>query len=287
MNDPIFPLEWFRQLAARRIPVRLLNNYKGMPISNDAEIERIDEAGVVLSSHRYQIACLYLARQTYIQLEAFQISLYARVAGIQLSKQKALLADFEILRGRYCNRAQIRVEPEVAVLAEMRTRGGGDQVLASLVDLSTQGLGILLERGLYHPRDFSPGEEIVLRFRLPVTTQKVSRLTAPLSPSLDLDERFSREKMRGIPQSENPNNRNTAPLKTPPPDGLMNMRGIIRNIRPGLSANRYRIGVLITGLDDHGRLTLYQYVASRQSELIRELNALYEGLARMGSQSFR
>lgn len=283
VNTPLSPHELFRHLAARQIPVRLLNNYKGMPVSNDAQIEQIDESGVVVSSHRYQIACLYLARQTYIQLEAFQTTLTGRVAGIQLGSQKALLVDFEILRGRYCNRAQIRVEPEVAVLAQVRARGSSSPILAALADLSTQGLGIFLERGVYHPRVYPLGAEINLRFRLPVNPPAFSRVTAPLSPIPELDERFSREKIRGIPQSESPTNRNTAALKIPSSDGSLNIRGIIRNIRPELGANRYRIGILITGLDDDGRLTLYQYIASRQSELIRELNTLYEGLARLGS----
>ncbi len=282
VNDSLTPLELFHHLAIRQIPVRLLNNYKGMPVSNDARIERVDETGMVLASHRYQIACLYLARQTYIQLEAFQTTLTGRVAGIQPGSQRALLADFEILRGGYCNRAQIRVEPEVAVLAQMRSRDNSSPILASLADLSTQGLGIFLERNVYLPRVYPLGTEIHLRFRLPVNLPSVNRGMASLSASPELDARFSREKMRGIPQTESPQNRTTAPLKTPPPDGMLSIRGIIRNIRPERGANRYRIGILITGLDDFGRLTLYQYIASRQSEIIRELNTLYEGLARLG-----
>ncbi|GAP09680.1 protein containing PilZ domain [Bellilinea caldifistulae] len=272
----------FGEYANRQIPIRLFNHYRGMPVINDGWIERVDGDGVLISTHKNQIACLYLSHSTVVELEALQLTISARVIGIQLASRKALLGDFQAIPRPFIHRAQIRVEPEVAVQVFLRAKSGFQEVYAAIKDLSTQGLGIYLERSLYHPRLYPIGGEIQLRFSLPVKNKGGSGLTAPLtSPNL-IEERFSRENIRGLPQGGQPQ-KMTGSLAPTAAAGTLNLRGIIRNVRPELGANRYRLGVLISAVDESSRLTLYQYMAQRQAELIRELNTLYEGIARLGS----
>jgi hypothetical protein len=282
MNPPpqnLIPLFW--EYANRRIPIRLLNHYRGMPVINDGWIERVEEQGILVGTHKNQIACLYLTHNTVVELEALQLTLSGRVIGIQLASRKALLGNFEPIPRPFVHRAQIRVEPEVPVQVFLRARSGYQEVNAAIKDLSTQGLGIYLERSLYHPRLYPVGGEIQVRFSLPIN-HKTTPHTAPLSGSTPMEERFSRESIRGLPQSSQPV-KMTGSLPPATSSGNLNLRGIIRNVRPELGANRYRLGVLISTLDESGRLTLYQYMAQRQAELIRELNMLYEGIARLGS----
>ncbi len=271
----------FWEFANRQIPVRLLNHYRGMPVINDGWIERVQEQGVLVNTHKNQIACLYLSHNTIVELEALQLNFSARVLGIQLASRKALLGDFQQIPRPFIHRAQIRVEPEVHVQVFLRAKSGYQEVSAAVKDLSTQGVGIYLERSLYHPRLYSIGGEIQLRFNLPVHT-KPAAPTGPLSTPNMIEERFSRESIRGLPQSGQPL-KMTGSLPPASVSGSLTMRGIIRNVRPELGANRYRLGVLISALDENGRLTLYQYIAQRQAELIRELNTLYEGIARLGN----
>lgn len=283
MNPPpsrLLPI--FLEYANRQIPVRLLNHYRGMPVINEGWIERVEEQGVLISTHKNQIACLYLAHQTIIELEALELTLAARVIGIQLASRKVLLGHFEQIQRPFVHRAQIRVEPEVAVQVFLRARSGYQEVSAVIKDLSTQGLGIYLERSLYHPRLYPIGGEIQLRFSLPVQNMGVTGHTTPLSSPNLMEERFSREKLRGIPQSGQ-SLKMTGSLSPSPNPGCITLRGIIRNIRPELGSNRYRLGVLINLMDENSRLTLHQYMARRQAELIRELGTLYEGIARLGS----
>lgn len=282
MNPPpqnLIPIFW--EYANRHIPIRLLNHYRGMPVINDGWIERIEEQGILVATHKNQIACLYLTHNTVVELEALQLTLSGRVIGIQLASRKALLGYFEQVPRPFVHRAQIRAEPEVAVQVFLRAKSGYQEVNAAIKDLSTQGLGIYLERGLYHPRLYPVGGEIQLRFSLPIN-QKTTPHTTPLSSPTSIAERFSRENIRGLPQSSQPV-KMTGSLPPASTSGNLNLRGIIRNVRPELGANRYRLGVLISTLDESGRLTLYQYMAQRQAELIRELNLLYEGIARLGN----
>ena len=282
MNPPpqnLIPIFW--EYANRHIPIRLLNHYRGMPVINDGWIERIEEQGILVATHKNQIACLYLTHNTVVELEALQLTLSGRVIGIQLASRKALLGYFEQVPRPFVHRAQIRAEPEVAVQVFLRAKSGYQEVNAAIKDLSTQGLGIYLERGLYHPRLYPVGGEIQLRFSLPIN-QKTTPHTTPLSSPTSIAERFSRENIRGLPQSSQPV-KMTGSLPPASTSGNLNLRGIIRNVRPELGANRYRLGVLISALDESGRLTLYQYMAQRQAELIRELNLLYEGIARLGN----
>ncbi len=274
------PIFW--EYANRRIPIRLLNHYRGMPVVNDGWIERVEEQGALISAHKNQIACLYLSRNTVVEFEALQLTLSARVIGIQLASRKALLGDFQPIPRPFIHRAQIRVEPEVTVQVFLRAKSGFQEVNAAIKDLSTQGMGIYLERSLYHPRLYPMGGEIQLRFTLPVKNKGPAGQSAPQTEPNLIEERFSRENIRGLPQSGQPL-KMTGALKPPPNPGSINLRGIIRNIRPELGANRYRLGVLISALDENGRLTLHQYMAQRQAELIRELSALYDGIARLGS----
>ncbi|GIV64363.1 MAG: PilZ domain-containing protein [Chloroflexota bacterium] len=283
MNLPphnLNPVFW--EYANRQIPIRLLNHYRGMPVVNEGWIERTDDDGILISTHKNQIACLYLSHTTIIELEALQLILSARVIGIQLASRKALLGDFQPVPRPFVHRAQIRVEPEVPVQVFLRAKTGYQEVHAAIKDLSTQGLGIYLDRSLYHPRLYPIGGEIQLRFSLPVKNKGGTGLTAPLTTSNLIEERFSRENIRGLPQGEQPQ-KMTGSLAPTAASGPLNLRGIIRNLRPELGANRYRLGVLISALDENSRLTLYQYMAQRQAELIRELNTLYEGIARLGS----
>lgn len=273
------PIFW--EYANRQIPVRILNHYRGMPVINDGWIERVEEQGILVNTHKNQIACLYLSHNTVIELEALSLTVSARVLGIQLASRKVLLGDFQQIPRPFIHRAQIRVEPEVTVQVFLRAKSGYQEVSAAIKDISTQGLGIYLERSLYHPRLYPLGGEIQVRFNLPVQNRPVSP-TGPLSGPNLMEDRFSRENIRGLPQSGQPL-KMTGSLPAASVCGNINLRGIIRNIRPELGANRYRLGVLISALDESGRLTLYQYIAQRQAELIRELNTLYEGIARLGS----
>ncbi len=272
----------FWQLARTHAPIKLINSYKGMPISNDAVIEEVGRQSISISAPRYQISCLYISRETYIFHEALPDIIRAEVVKLNAASQKAVLADFRPAQSTIGRRSQVRVEPENPLPAQIQVRKTTASVPAVLMDLSTEGLGIMLDRRLFHPHVFQPGVELDVTFTLPEQPVPRERVTQPLPPPSVLSDRFSREQIRGVTTgSLGPSShlKSSIPHR---PDGKVNVRGKIVKIRPEPLAIGIRVGINLF-FNESARLVLTQYISRRQTELIREINSLYEGLCRLNN----
>lgn len=273
----------FLQLAHSQTPVKLLNIYKGIPISNDAIIEQVDANGVQITTQRYQISCLYLSRETYLLSGYLPTVLRANVARLNAAGLKAVLTHFENAQPTIGLRSQVRVEPDPPLPIQIQVKNSSAHIPATLVDLSADGLGIQLDRHLFHPHVFQPGVEISATFTLDIQASAPARMTQPLSGTSALENRYSREAIRGLAGSSD----NASGAKAPssvsrPPDGKVQVRGRIIKVRPDSQAGGIRLGIRLI-VDETTHLVMTQYISKRQTELIREINMVYEGLCRLNN----
>jgi hypothetical protein len=274
------------QLARTKTPVKLLNIYKGIPISNDALIDLVDANGVQITTQRYQISCLYLTHETYILSGYLPSVLHADVTRLNAAAMKAVLANFQPAQPTIGLRSQVRVEPEAPVVVQVQVKNSSTHIPASLLDLSADGLGLLLDRHLFHPHVFQAGTELDATFTLDVQINAPARVTQPLAGPSALENRYSRDAIRGLSGGGGSSNSGKTQSLPPSPRNTnkVSVHGRIIKVRPDSQAGGIRLGVRLV-VDETTHMVMTQYISKRQTELIREINSLYEGLCRLNNGS--
>lgn len=272
------------QLAQSKTPVKLINSYKGMPIINESLIEEMTPQALVISTARYQISCLYHSRETFIAHDRLPGIIRAEVTKLNAIGQKVELADLRLANATIGKRTQVRVEPENPISVQIQIRNATAAIPATLKDLSTGGLGVLLDRRLFHPHLYQPGTEIEAAFTLPYQANP-ERVTQSQSTTSALTDRYGRDQIRGLGGTGSlpptPKQSLTPPRAL---NGRIKVRGRIVKISPEPDTVDIRIGINLS-YDENTRLVITQYISRRQTELIREINSLYEGLCRLNRPS--
>lgn len=250
---------YLRQIASNHSAVKLLNVYKGLPISYDAKIHSVGESEIQVHSNRYQLACLYYQQETYLQGEELPFGLRAQVLSLHLTNESATLSNLEAAPNKVGLRSQIRVEPEEQLIALIQFQGAPMSVTAPIADISAEGAGIYLEPYMFSPRLCQVGNLVSVSISLPDTvSQKLIKTTRPL---------------RDI--------RTTGPLRHDAAaigsagTVVLTTTGKITSVHSELI--RYRVGLRLL-FKDLSRTVILQYIAQRQSEIIRDLSILTDEL---------
>ncbi len=281
MDEELEILELLRLVAKNGAVLRLENIYKGLPVAYDATILSIGPNYAELTCNKYQLACLYVRRETYMTGEGLEAPIYSQVAVLKPAAVRVLLTGFRFARQKIGMRDQIRVEPEEPVQVFIKLKNSLSAVQGLLADISVDGLGIYLNRAYFYPKLYQPGVEMSILLTLPGVIPGLQTTGALSNATGDLSSRFSREQIRGIGISMDNSDvgrRANAPSMAEPLNQI-NTRGRIMNIRPELHANRYRIGIKIAQ-DDRTRFSITQFISQRQSAIIREFKTLYEMLSK-------
>jgi hypothetical protein len=128
------------RIFERRSPVKLINNYKGVPIHYEAVILEVTENEASFKVHPYQCVGLKLDQQTFIQSEGIEYSVRANLKSLDIIGKIAVLEDFLYAPDTIGSRAAIRVQPEnpVDVVIHSRNR----KIPGKLADISLVGMGI-------------------------------------------------------------------------------------------------------------------------------------------------
>lgn len=158
-------MDGLAQIAAAKQAVRLINVYKGFPITYEAEILNIDENGVLFKVHRYQALCLWLGNQTYIKTALFPEILRASAIGVDIEEERAMLAHFEFMGKGIGLRRTVRVQPKDTIEVTITARTM--RVKTVLADISVHGLAVYLDAFFFNPRVFKIDEEVSLLLHLP------------------------------------------------------------------------------------------------------------------------
>ncbi len=232
-------IPYLREIARNQSAVKLLNVYKGLPITYDTKISSIGESEIRIHSNRFQLACLYYQQETYLKGETLSYVLRSQVASLHLGSEDAILTQLEVAAKDVGKRSQIRVEPVEPLIALIKFYGAPMGLAAPIADISADGAAIFLEPYMFSPRFCRSGNQVSVSITLP-------------------DHSSQRIKKSG--------ESGTIALST---------TGEVITVRSELF--RYRVGMRLF-FKDLSRTVILQYISQRQSEIIRDLSQLADEL---------
>ncbi len=230
---------YLRELVKNQSAIKLLNVYKGLPISHDASISSIGDSEIQVHSNRYQLASLYYQQETYLKGEDSAYVLHSQVASLHLGKEDATLTNLEMASQNVGKRSQIRVEPVEPLIAYIQFKGAPMGLAARIADISADGAAVYLEPYMFSPKICRPGNQVSVSITLPD----------------NISQRIKKPSTSG-----------TVALST---------TGEVISVRPEFV--RYRVGMRLF-FKDLSRTVILQYIAQRQSEIIRDLVQLSDEL---------
>ncbi len=273
----------FRQIAAANKGIRLINVYKGVPISYEASIVKIDPWSIQVKMALYQIVCLYKERETFIQNSFFPKIIRAKVGRLDFPDLEASLTGFEYIEQNVGDRIQVRVKPADPIYSDVQAPGMRFPFKAELADISQEGLAIYIPRGFYYPDRYRTGVIIKMSLRFPGEYEAMDEDSgggsSQTSGSLD---RYSRDNVRlyHLPDLQRSGTRPLQPLphthKVSFPE--ITISGKVANVREEQGGNRYRVGLSIL-LDQGSRTVILSFITQRQAEIIREIQTIYRLLS--------
>lgn len=276
-----------RHIAVNQLAIRLLNIYKGLPISYDATITELGNDYIVVKTTNYQIVCLYLDRETIIQSDYLPHSLSAKVYQINPSSFEVVLTQFESIRGEIGIRNRVRVEPDTPINITISSFNSHYIINTHVYDISQDGLGVVLEKHQFSPSIYFHGAKLLLCLQLQLQTN--SSTSTQVNSSVEFNDpmaRFTRERMRFFPfestkERKHDERSNNVSFREEAPE--LKAEATIRYIKPDINFTRYRIGFTIK-TSDFNRGIINQYISQRQSELIAEIRSLYNTLTSSPNQ---
>lgn len=262
MISSIDLLQVLRQIANNRSEIKLLNIYKGLPISYDTNIDSVNDAEIQVPSNKHQLACLYYQGESFLQVEELPFIIRSQVISLNLAKQNAVFSNFEMVKNNIGNRTEIRVEPDEPLIVSIQFKGSVSDTLAPLTDISAGGASVYFETYMFPSRLCHPGNELTMTLSLPDSaSHKIKKLSQ--KPGTD---------------SRKPNLSLRANL-TEGQDGkiVITARGKVIAVHPEFHLKRYRVSVRLF-FKDLSRIVILQYISQRQTEIIQDLRLLSDGL---------
>ena len=276
-------LQAFQQALSKKKEIRLINAYKGLPISFPGTILSITGDTVLVKVDRSQIVCMYRDHDTFVQGESFKETVKAHLTQIDLAKLEVILSYFEIPDGSFNDRSNIRVEPNSPISGNIKTRDARIPFRGQLADISENGMGIWIEERLFHPNIYFPGAEIVVEVSLPTASRIGTRTTVQYGAARD--EQFDAQSVRLNMFSEL-NKQGTSLSSTTfsiNNAGGLELQGAVVRVHREQQMRRYRIGIRLKP-NEMTRSIINLFVNSRQAEIINEIRAEYITLLGSGMQ---
>lgn len=265
----------FWNLASGRETISLINIYKGIPISYPATIINVGENAIQVITEKYQLVCLYHERETFIQSPEISEIIKARVMGLDASTSTVILSDFEIVTQTIGERREVRVCPKFTIEGEVQSQELADTYRGEMADISPSGLGIFISERDFFPRVYRPGRKLTLSFKLPGTYQ-IYEQKGYGQPASRREEssRYDRSSLGYSPiHQPKPVTEASNVRRLISPE--LTLQGTVANTLELKSQKRHRIGVRLI-LDEFSRLVISQFIAQRQSEIIQEINSVYQ-----------
>jgi hypothetical protein len=255
-------LQTLRQIARNQSSIKLLNIYKGLPISYDTNIVSVGVSEIQVTGSKSHIACLYYQGESYLQGDELPVVVRSKVKSLNLAQDFAILTDFEVAENNIGKRTQIRVEPDDLLVGAIKFKGSSFEFLAPLFDISSNGASVFFESYIFPDRLAQPGNELTMTISIP---DFVARKMKKLSPRPGNEVR-----------------KVTAPLRANPTVGQDGQISITANgkvvaIHTDVELNRYRVSAQLF-FKDLSRMVVLQYISHRQSEIINDLRVLSEDL---------
>lgn len=273
-----------RQLVGFDNGIKLLNIYKGLPISYDSTLRAIGEDSIIVETSKYQAVCLYLDRHTYLQSHHFLAPMKATLQAIDIPSLQVRLGDLHFVSEGIGDRQQVRVEPAEVIHVQINFGSSRTPIDAELANISQTGMAVYLPNQVFSYKNHAPRTEVVVELPFTPASPHGYFNTRSLVPQTDPMDRFSRERLRGtasLIDSSRPapirSTGNTRPLS---PRGRFLVPGTVLNIKSDYQNQRMRLGIQLYPSDD-ARAAISTYISQRQSELIREIKMMYDLIVKL------
>ena len=143
-----------------RQQLKLINYYKGIPLSYPAGIVSINRGALDLDLQETQAFTIQEARSTFIRAPFLKYDLFAQAQYVNVRKRAATFVRFSYVEILAERRNFVRVDLDDRVPVAIQSPSG--IVKGILSDLSLSGLGILLD----HISSLAVGAETELSFKL-------------------------------------------------------------------------------------------------------------------------
>ena len=152
--------------------VKMLNMFRGMPVSYDATIALISQEYAALTVHGYQAACIFLEKRAYLQSQVLPEVVQAHPISIDVPHGEVILNRFSITGLNFSRRMATRVQPKESVRVQIHTNEA--TIPGSLADLSVSGMGVYTF-GAYvsEQMDLSRHEVVSLELTLPLVERRL------------------------------------------------------------------------------------------------------------------
>jgi hypothetical protein len=178
-------VSYFRDLAARRGSLRLVNTYHGIPVIHSAVIQSFEHKKAIFEVHPRQAVCLKYEGKTYLIPENGAQPLEARCKSVSMLHNRVELAIIGLASGSVGKRLAVRVQPETPI--EVLLDSGEKQMIGKLTDLSASGMGISeLNTHVYGSVTWGVGQEVWVELRLPLSEEDL-RLRGTLTNLTSLE----------------------------------------------------------------------------------------------------
>ena len=256
-------LQLLRNISQNQLDIRLLNIYKGLPISYDTNITSVGFSEIQVPGSKNHIACLYYQGESYLQVEGLPFVIRSTVKSLNLAKNYAVLTDFEAVKNNIGKREQIRVEPDDPISVSIQFKDSAYDFPAPLADISTNGASVFFDDFLFPTRLAVPGNEFTMTITIPDFVVRKMKKTPP-QHSVNVNRKMATP---------------FRPSSTSGQDGEITIKanGKVISILQEKELNRYRVSAQVF-FKDLSRMVILQYISHRQAEIIKDLRILSEDL---------
>ncbi len=263
----------FRQIFQDKGSIRLMNVYKGIPISTTGTILAVDPDSITVHTEKSQVVSMYHDKQTFVQTELLNTVYRATVESLDFKNVNAVLTHFEAADDQIGKRTQVRVVPSDPIRSLVKTSEIRTINQGTLADISQNGLAIFIRSEDFSPVVYKPGVRINIFLKFPLPTRQTAKLQMPeikVSPRYNniWSPTFDRSSSETEPAED----------KREKLDPEVELMGTIVNIHSDNWNGRYRVGVKVA-MKDPSRKVLASFISMRQSEIIREIREAYQVLA--------
>jgi hypothetical protein len=265
------------QVAASGTELRLVNVYKGVPISFPAKILEVGRSSIRVKTEKYQLVCLYKERVTILSSSLLPRGISARVIMLDVGKLEVMLAKFSVANYGAGARNQVRVEPENPIEGIIRAEITPLSISGELADISQDGLGVFISQNDFFPEIHRKGVGVRIYARLPVVSH-ISGKKIDLAPLPRFEVAANFDGYSVIQYDTKPEQREYPVAESGDLVSQMQevvIHGSIVNIRTELQARRHRLGIHINDRDP-AKAVITRFISRRQSELTREIKSMYE-----------
>lgn len=153
----------FKEIIKRgmRVSLRLVNYYKGLPLSYPATLVEMERGILELDVHQQQAVVLDACRYAFIKCDYFDKPILAETQSVNVRRMMASLRNFTFIEIMAEHRNALRLELEPKTDAEIRNNGF--LLTGKVHDLSLGGFSIAQNGRCELPK----GAEVMLRVQVP------------------------------------------------------------------------------------------------------------------------